>query len=181
MQWTRSEAIALAAESCTLCRGLGLQRGRLEAASPCPCVLRAIFRACYAKFKECSSRERRIFKIPLEVKASRKRKCVFSLTDEEYIADFYLVSRRVLSPEDYRLFKFHFLRGEEWRPCCRRLNMDRGTFFHAVYRIQEKLGRSYREVSPYALFPLDEYFTEPVRSSFKLHGAPISSIKAVVA
>jgi hypothetical protein len=43
--------------------------------------------------------------------------------------------------------------------------MERGDFFHAVYRIQRKLGRIYRELAPYALFPLDEYFGGSVRSS----------------
>jgi hypothetical protein len=36
--------------------------------------------------------------------------------------------------------------------------MDRGNFFHAVYRIQQQLGRAFRETKPFALFPLDEYF-----------------------
>jgi hypothetical protein len=27
-----------------------------------------------------------------------------------------------------------------------------------VYRIEQRLGRVYRELEPYALFPLDEYF-----------------------
>jgi hypothetical protein len=36
--------------------------------------------------------------------------------------------------------------------------MDRGSFFHEVYRIEQKLGRIYRELEPYALYPLDEYF-----------------------
>ncbi|MCC6342243.1 MAG: hypothetical protein IT166_08595 [Bryobacterales bacterium] len=36
--------------------------------------------------------------------------------------------------------------------------MDRGNFFHAVYRIEQTLGRTFRELRPYALFPLDEYF-----------------------
>ena len=46
--------------------------------------------------------------------------------------------------------------------------MDRGTFYHEVYRIQERLGRVFRELEPYALFPVDEYFngvkttTQPV-------------------
>lgn len=43
--------------------------------------------------------------------------------------------------------------------CCRKLNLDRGTFFHDVYRIQQKLGRTFRELEPYALFPVDEYFS----------------------
>jgi len=74
------------------------------------------------------------------------------------MADFILVSRRELSAEEYQLFKFHFLLGADWKLCTRRLNMDRGTFFHAVYRIQQRLGRAFRELQPYSLYPLDEYF-----------------------
>jgi hypothetical protein len=158
MEWTRSETLALAQQSCTLCHGLGLRQGRSEASPPCPCVFRAIFRTCYAKFRECANKEPRISQISLEANPGQQRKCVFGLKNEEYAADFCLVSRRVLSPEDYRIFKFHFLLGADWKLCCRRLGMDRGSFYHAIYRIQEKLGRIYRELRPYALFPLDEYF-----------------------
>jgi hypothetical protein len=42
--------------------------------------------------------------------------------------------------------------------CCRQMQMEKGLFFHAVYRIQQKLGRAFRETRPYPLFPLDEYF-----------------------
>lgn len=47
--------------------------------------------------------------------------------------------------------------------------MDRGLFFHSIYRIQQKLGKVFRELEPYALYPLDEYFStvmrEPVAST----------------
>jgi hypothetical protein len=43
------------------------------------------------------------------------------------------------------------------------LKMDRGNCFHAVYRIEQKLGRAFRELEPYALFPLDEYYNGPSR------------------
>ncbi len=36
--------------------------------------------------------------------------------------------------------------------------MERGEFFHEVYRIEQKLGRTFRELEPHALFPVDEYF-----------------------
>jgi hypothetical protein len=39
------------------------------------------------------------------------------------------------------------------------MRLDRGDFFHIVYRVQERLGKVFRELEPYALFPLDEYFT----------------------
>ena len=82
----------------------------------------------------------------------------YGLRDEEYMADFSLVARRTLDDADYKLFRYHFILGADWRLCCRQLKMDRGTFFHAVYRIQQELGRVFRELEPYALFPLDEYF-----------------------
>ncbi|MEQ1949057.1 MAG: hypothetical protein ABL995_17835 [Bryobacteraceae bacterium] len=61
------------------------------------------------------------------------------------------------------MFRYHFLLGADWKLCTRRLGMDRGNFFHAVYRIEQKLGRAFRELEPYALFPLDEYYNGPSR------------------
>lgn len=93
---------------------------------------------------------------------------MWGMKDEEYMADFYLISRRHLTEEEFKIFKFYYLLGADWDLCCRRLKMDRGNFFHAIYRIQEKLGKVFRELKPYPLFPLDEYFggtkkrTEPI-------------------
>lgn len=86
------------------------------------------------------------------------RRYLWSRKDEEYMADFILVSRRTLTPQEYQLFNAHFLLGADWKLCCQKLRMDRGNFFHAVYRIQQKLGRVFRELEPYSLYPLDEYF-----------------------
>jgi hypothetical protein len=158
MQWTRSETPGLAQQSCTLCYGLGLREVRSGAPTPCSCVFRAVFRACYNRFRECASKDRRISQISLEAIPGKRRKGVYSLKNEEYISDFCLVSRRVLSEHDYRIFKFHYLLGVGWKLCCQRLGLDRGDFYHQVYRIQERLGRVYKELEPYALFPLDEYF-----------------------
>jgi hypothetical protein len=85
--------------------------------------------------------------------------------EEEFIADFTIVAKRVLSNGEYKIFRFHYLLGADWKLCCRQLKMDRGEFFHEVYRIQEKLGRVMRELQPYALFPLDEYFGGAVRGA----------------
>jgi hypothetical protein len=93
----------------------------------------------------------------------RQRPLTWGRKDEEYIADFCLVSRRNLEDFEYRLFRYHFLLGADWKLCCRRLGLDRGNFFHAVYRIEQKLGRVFRELEPYSLFPLDEYFHGPSR------------------
>jgi len=69
----------------------------------------------------------------------------------------------VLNEEEYRLFRYHFLLGADWKLCTRKLGVDRGNFFHSVYRIEQKLGRMFRELEPYPLFPLDDYFHGPSR------------------
>jgi hypothetical protein len=158
MEWSRSETLALAQQSCSHCYGLGLRPGRGGVSTPCNCVFRAIFRACYARFRQCASKEKYISRVSLEANPGRQRKSVWGMKNEEYIADFCLISRRTLSEYEYKLFKFHYLLGADWKLCSRKMNLDRGTFFHEAYRIEQKLGRIFRELQPYALFPLDEYF-----------------------
>lgn len=87
------------------------------------------------------------------------RRSSWGRKDEEYCADFILVTRRSLTDEEYKIFSYHFLLGADWKLCTRKLKMDRGLFFHSIYRIQQKLGKVFRELEPYALYPLDEYFS----------------------
>ena len=102
-------------------------------------------------------------RISLEPHMGRKRTSSWGRKDEEYIADFSLVARRTLDEFEHKLFRYHFILGADWKLCTRKLDLDRGNFFHAVYRIEQKLGRVFRELQPYALFPLDEYFHGPSR------------------
>ena len=83
------------------------------------------------------------------------------------MADFCLVSRRVLDEQQYKIFKYHYLLGADWKLCCRKLGMERGAFFHEAYRIEQKLGRTFRELKPFALYPLDEYFSSTGREEPK--------------
>jgi hypothetical protein len=158
MEWTRSETLALAQQSCTFCYGLGLRPGRAGASNPCNCVFRAIFRACYERFRICASKEKHVSRVSLEANPGQSRRSVWGLKDEEYVADFCLVSRRALSLREHLIFRYHYLLGADWKLCCQRLNADRGAFFHEIYRIEQKLGRVFRELEPHALFPVDEYF-----------------------
>lgn len=102
-------------------------------------------------------------RVRFEIIGGQERRPVWGRKDEEYIADFCLVSKRYLDEFEYKVFRFHFLLGADWRLCCRQLKMEKGVFFHAIYRIQQKLGRAFRELTPYPLFPLDEYFGAVVR------------------
>lgn len=160
MKWTRTQTLALAQQRCTQCYGLGLRPGRNGEDVPCNCVFRAIFRACYARFQSCANDHGQMGRVIHDRAAARKGKHQYSMKSQEFVADFLLIAKRVLgeTSEAYKLFKFHFLLGADWRLCSRKLGIDRGEFFHEVYRVQQKLGRAYAEVAPYALFPLDEYF-----------------------
>jgi len=158
MEWTRSETLALAQQSCTFCFGLGLRPGRAGMSTPCNCVFRAIFRACYEKFRLCVAKEKHMSRVSLEANMGQTRRAVWGLKDEEFTADFCLVSRRSLSLREHRIFRYHYLLGADWKLCCQKLCMERGAFFHEVYRIEQKLGRIFRELEPHALFPVDEYF-----------------------
>jgi hypothetical protein len=158
MEWTRSETIGLAAVQCTTCRGIGLKPGRGAVETPCACTLRAIFRSCYTRFRQCIEKEKTLSRVTLECGSKGGGRVTWSRKDEEYIADFYLVTRRNLSASEWKLFSYHFLLGAGWRLCAKKLGLDRGQFFHQVYRLEAQLGKIYRELHPYALYPVDEYF-----------------------
>lgn len=165
--------------NCTQCHGSGLRLGKTGTFSPCNCVLRSIFRICYDRFVNNMQKEKYVSRVSLEAHQGRSRPSTWGRKEEEYIADFCLVSRRSLSDEEYRLFRYHFLLGADWKLCARKLSIDRGNFFHAIYRIEQKLGRVFRELKPYPLFPLDEYFHGPSRigpqSATTLHGNEAST------
>ena len=159
MEWSRSDVLSLARWSCAVCGGEGAMPEKGGGILPCHCVLRAIFRSCYARFRVSAAKEKHMSRVSFEHFGGKERRMMWGRKDEEYAADFHLVSRRALDPFHYQVFSYHFLLGGDWRLCCRRLGLDRGRFFHAVYRVQETLGRVFFELEPYALYPTREYFT----------------------
>jgi len=164
--WNRSETIALAKESCAQCQGVGLRPASLRKGErPCRCVFRAIFRACYSRFRQCVRREKEVSQVRYEMIPGQDHRMMWGRKNEEYIADFCLVSRRYLDDFEYKVFRYHFLLRADWKLCCRQLKLDKGIFFHAVYRIQQKLGRAFRELEPYPLFPTNEYFAPVLKQA----------------
>jgi hypothetical protein len=158
MQWNRSNTIGLAKASCAQCNGYGLRIIRQGVEVPCNCVFRAVFRACFNRFRTCVAREHHISTATLEFCAGIASRRSYGRKTEEYMADFCLVSQRTLDEFERRVFRNHFLLGADWRLCCRQMKIDRGSFFHAIYRIEQKLGHAFTEIEPYALYPTDEYF-----------------------
>ncbi len=163
MQWNRSNTLGIAKNKCTYCSGNGTRLVRNGKEVPCNCVFRAIFRACLNHFRTCAVKGAHTSSVTLELCHGREGRRTYSRKREEFMADFCLVSRRALDDFEHRLFRFHFLLGADWKLCCRQMGIDRGTFFHAVYRIEQTLGRTFAETRPYPLFPLDEYFSGTIR------------------
>ncbi len=164
MEWNRSETLGLATSDCKHCKGRGLVKTESGRTEPCKCVLRAIFRLCYARFVECTVTGLEGARCSLENAASRELPGAWSRKNEEYVADFLLIAKRTLSPEENRIFRYRYVLGADWRLCCRKLELDKGKFHHTLYRIQHKLGRVFRELKPYGLFPLDQYFSPGMRT-----------------
>lgn len=160
MEWTRSETIGLASMACVFCRGLGLRRTPIkDQTRPCGCVFRAIFRACFMRYRNSLEKAGITSTLTLDHAEGPTGNRFWGRRNEEYIADFELTSRRCLNQAEYEVFKWHFLYGADWKLCIAKIGIDKGAFFHRVYMLQEKLGRVFREMQPYALFPLDEYFS----------------------
>lgn len=167
MLWNRSNALGLAKTSCIYCKGDGVRIVRKNKERPCNCIFRAIFRACYNRFRECVELAPHISSVSLDICRGSDSRRSYSRKREEYTADFCLVSKRTLDPLEYKVFRFHFLLGADWKLCCRQLKMDRGNFFHTIYRIEQKLGRIFAELKPYPLYPLNEYFGGVVRKELR--------------
>src|SRR5947207_1566988 len=165
MEWNRSNTIGLANSACSFCHGLGMRRVYKSHEVPCNCVFRAIFRACLSRFRECAFSEGLAGTVSWEFcGGGRSSRRTYSRKREEFMADFCLLSRRLLTEEEHKLFRLYFLMGADWRLCARQFNLDRGNLFHAIYRIERKLGRMFAQVEPYPLYPLDEYFGGTVRT-----------------
>ncbi len=114
---------------CSTCHGAGVQGGNHRGL--CHCVRRRIFRTCYQHYR---SRGLRFWSVL-------------------YRIDFELAAERKFPADEVRAF-FRWAEGADWRTCAPMLDMDRGQFFHFVYRTEEVLGA---ELLRRGLYPPAEY------------------------
>jgi len=126
--------------------------------------LRSIFKICHDRFIECTRGERFTRGVSLELHSGPERRGTWGLKQEEYLADFILLAKRTLNEDDYKLFRYRFLLGVDWKLCATKLSLDRGTCFNRIYSIMQRLGRAFAELEPYVMFPLIEYFQATHRS-----------------
>jgi hypothetical protein len=141
-----------------------MRRLRRRAEAPCNCIFRSIFRACYARFREYEVQGAQCGSVSFDRIQGPTGYRVYSRKREEFMADFCLIAQRELTPEEYRVFRYFFLLRADRKLCSRYVNMDRGTWYHAIYRIEVKLGRKFAELQPYPLYPVDEYMGGVVRT-----------------
>jgi len=164
--WPAGECATLASAGCQQCHGLG-QVWKQTRIAPCGCVYRAVFRICLAAARECEIRSHSTktgsmwqwLRGYLRPENQSRVAGVFCRANEEYLADIYCVARRELSALEWRVFRRYWLGEGNWRECAGDLRLERGKFFHTVYAVERKLGRVFVELRPYALYPVDEYFS----------------------
>lgn len=158
MKWSHYELAQLALPSCSVCEGTGVREGREGGPAPCKCASRQMFRVCYARFRGCVEASK-FSRVSFDrTPSGRTNRGMWGRKDEEYMADFTLVARRVLDEFHYRIFRYHFLLGADWKLCRRHVGISRGMFFHAVYRVEAMLGETFASLEPYALYPPRDYF-----------------------
>jgi hypothetical protein len=88
----------------------------------------------------------------------RRHGAAYARPHEDFAADFSIIARRTLLPVEWNILNLHLIGGRQWREVAPMVGLDRGQFFHAVYRVQHKLGKAFRETRPYGLWPLSDYF-----------------------
>ena len=177
-EWNRSTTIALASMKCPHCQGLGLGTQQNRNA-PCSCVTRAIFKACFNRFKSCVTKDKGASTVKLErlgMGTGRSSHMTFGRKTEEYIADFYLICKRVLTEAEWELFRFHYLLGADWNLLKRHFTtMSHEVFISMTQAMEDKLGRAFRETEPFALYPLDEYFGAVARGGAVMPCTPLDT------
>lgn len=163
---TRTVFMSLALDSCTSCHGLGTLSHHFDSLdTPCNCVFRGIFRVVLRKIRHIEAGWHITPQISLRAFGRGQGERTIGRRNEEFSADVYLVAKRTLTDlKDWDLFRFYHLLGADWKLCSRKLNLSRGNFFHAVYRVEEKLGLVFSTLKPYALYPVDEYFAKITRA-----------------
>src|SRR5215469_16540888 len=146
----RSEYVLHALSNCPHCAGSGL--AGLKKKNHCRCVRRGIFRAVLSYVNYLTAYPRLVHPMRLDGVSKRVYRPAVIGLDQDYLADFYLLAKRTLDPLKFAIFRYYHLFGASQKLCCDRLGMDRGTFYNAVYSIEEAIGRAMVTLQP-PLYP----------------------------
>lgn len=147
--WSPTEVRLLSSTACPRCAGGGYAND----AEICHCVFRRIFETCHRRYEQTASMATGV--LVTGITCSRPA--------EEYAADFVLVGRRALQQRPLLLavFNLYIVDGLPTQMCLRKLKIAQNVFFRRVFQIKQELGRAFREVRPYPLYPINEYNGSP--------------------
>ena len=170
-----SEWLQLADSHCHHCEGYGLLLVPRRHYPVCNCVYRAVFRRVLGKYRASDIGGRNVMVVS-------HHGITNSFPAQEYRADFELTCSRLLrkDPMQWYVWRLHVLDKVQWKPCIGMLEVilkkkvDRGTFFHAVYRVETTCGKELIQMLPYPLYPIDVYFSYTAMETYMV----IRSLKA---
>ena len=94
---------------------------------------------------------------------------MFSRKNEEFVADFIGIARRALGPDTYefKLFSFHILLGAADSLMCRQTGLDKRAWGRLKEQIIHVVALAYRDIQPFALFPVPDYFGKKLATKVK--------------
>lgn len=140
----------IAKMDCAICKGAGQYFSRGGVAW-CLCVWRYIFRECLRKKQEWAYNQDYHF-----LTVNRHNGPANECPRLEFSADMDSLARRCFAanPKSLRLYREYHLQDSGWKSVARLLKLDRGNFFHLVYKVEAALGKMYFENE---LFPIDKY------------------------
>ncbi len=124
----------LASEKCPQCEGSGVRCTLKRLKSHiCPCVYRSIARRCAVRWQ--------IIQMAPETKP-RQLRCRYDMPRAEWAADFWMTTRAAVDGTHWLIWRNIRLYNERVDVVQRELRMDRGTFFHALYRAEQVIGHA---------------------------------------
>jgi hypothetical protein len=153
------DLIACALIGCTECNGTGARLAGCEKIEAvCPCCYRQIARIVLARVRMYAESGHTIRTNMMQFASGSNRigRRATGRKAEELIADCYLIAKRTLSAVEFDIYRRHFLLGQ---PFTAFPAVTRGNFFHSCYRIEQKLGERFVNLTPYPVFPLDSYLS----------------------
>ena len=152
----RATALSLVKKGCTKCFGGVVLTYNGSKKHICGCVYRAVTRKVLKRYHDIADNPYSFNKCQFE--RSINGHFVAGYKNLEFSADVCLIAKRSLDAKDYFIFRSHMLDGNLWYNVAGKVGIDRGNFFHSVYRIEEVLGKIFLELKPYPLYPLGRYF-----------------------
>lgn len=154
-QAVRDLTFMLAAANCAFCAGHGVVRARQGKHRVCACVFREVFRRCLGRYRFTVQNTAAGTCLSFSGERVSNGSVVFGQKQLEFCIDFELTAKQILTAAEWRLFQLHILGRLDWRRCALRLHMDKGTFFHHIYRIQNAVGLG---LLINQVFPTRQYF-----------------------